>query len=1188
MKRFLKTPLILLTYIVSLIVSLSASPTFSNDDSTDSITTKTNQAERPNIVLIMCDDLGFADLGFQGGEIRTPNLDALAKGGIRFSQFHNNGRCCPTRATLMTGLPPHLVGIGHMTNPANSKQHDLGVDGYRGFLNDACVTTAEVLKSAGYATLMAGKWHLGYDQKECWPLQRGFDKYYGCIEGATRFFHPTEARGMVLGNERVAPETTTDKAFYTTDAFTDYGIRFIREHFESDRKQDPFFLYLAYTAPHWPLQAFEEDIARYRGKYKLGWDELRKHRYQKQIDIGLIDPKWPLSPRAEKVPAWDSLSAEKQDEMDLKMAVYAAMVDRVDQRVGSLVQELKDRNVFENTLIIFLSDNGGCQEGGILGRGEFYDIEKRNLQSDNSYGEAWANASNTPFRLYKHFVHEGGSSTPFFMHWPAKFQGQTEWYRSPAQLIDILPTFIDLAGATYPKRSREHDIPSLPGISLRPAMEGKPLQRDTPIFMEHENNASVRDGVWKLVGQGVAARSGVDESKWELYNIAHDRTELNNLASEHPERVKEMAAQWMAWANANKVYPKGSTNTDEDKADPNPPQIANKALTITATVRNPKPHGVVISQGGLRFGYSLHFIDGRPAFSVRNDGVLTEIAAEQPVKGKVTVVAKLTTKEMSLEVDGQTVASGASNGLIQNQPALGLYRGLDFRDPVGSYKSPNTFNGRIINTAVEVAAETTNDVGSSDTLPSNTPSSSNRPASGSNEEHDQSTTQIKTSDATGGVSNRTNIVIFLSDDHTWRDSSLYGSPDIKTPNMDRIAATGITFDNAYVVSPSCAPSRAALLTGVWPSRSGAEANHSRPDASIKRFPAYLQELGYEIVSFGKVGHYRQIAEYGFDSAQYFNYHEDIAVPKALEWLKNRRSDKPLCLIVGTNWPHVPWPKDNVHPDITANDQVVPPNHVDTEVTKERRARYVAAIRIMDNEMGQVFDLSREKLGENTLFLHTSDHGAQWPFGKWTLYDDGIRTPMIASWPKHIAPGTRSQAMISWIDILPTIVEVAGGNAPTKIDGKSFLDVMLGKATEHRDLIFATHSGDGDNNVYPTRAVINKDGWKYIRNLHPEFAFTTHITNNPSDTGYWPSWSKFATSNPNAASVVHRYLQRPAEELYYVPGDKYEKNNLATQPEHAEQMQSLSKALDQWMQETGDPQKVFGKPKLIKDLELSTK
>ena len=428
-------------------------------------------AERPNVILIMVDDMGFSDLGYHGGEIDTPNLDALAKGGVRFSQFYNSGRCCPTRATLMTGLHPHEVGIGHMTQPPGSNRGEGRPPAYQGYLNRSCVTIAEALEGHDYATLMAGKWHLGNNARDRWPLQRGFEKFYGCISGATRFFHPISPRDITLGNEQLSdPKSTTNEAFYTTDAFTDYAIRFLKE--ELAGKKRPSFLYLAYTAPHWPLQAFEDDVAKYRGKYKIGWDKLRQQRLKRQIESGLISPDWALSPRTPGIPDWDSLDEKKQDEMDLKMAVYAAMIDRVDQNIGKLVAHLKESKTFDDTLIFFLADNGGCQEGGMFGRGNFYDIEKRNLEHANSYGEAWANASNTPFRLYKHFVHEGGAATPFFMHWPKGIKPGKDWYREPAQLIDVMPTILDQAGADYPKTYKGNDILPIDGLSLRPAFWG--------------------------------------------------------------------------------------------------------------------------------------------------------------------------------------------------------------------------------------------------------------------------------------------------------------------------------------------------------------------------------------------------------------------------------------------------------------------------------------------------------------------------------------------------------------------------------------------------------------------------------------------------------------------------------------------------------------------------------------------
>lgn len=516
-------------------------------------------ASKPNIVLIMVDDMGFSDLGCYGGEIETPNIDRLAAEGVRFSRFYNASRCCPTRATLMTGLHPHLTGIGHMTNPPppRESQHDAGPDypNYRGFLNRQCATLAEMLKPAGYARFIAGKWHLGGDRNEYWPLQRGFERFYGCLSGATRFFHPVEPRHMTHDNDDVVePKSTTDRPFYTTDAFTDHAIRFIQD--ERSGKDRPFFLYLAYTAPHWPHQAHEEDIAKYRGRYLDGWDTLRRKRYDKQVRLGLMDPRWKLSPRPDDVPDWSALKADQQDVLDMRMAVYAAMIDRVDQNIGRLREALVKSGQADNTLILFLSDNGACAEGPPLGRGAIMDSEKRNLEHSNNYGAAWAHVSSTPFRLYKHYTHEGGAASPFFMHWPARIQSRKTWYAAPAQLIDVVPTLLEVAGVEYPKSAHGNLIPPLRGVSLTPAFDGKPIRRAAPMYSEHEDNAFIMNGDWKLVGRGVSTHDGPKADKWELYNLAEDRTELNDLAAGQPGRVREMAAQWLQWANTDKVYPK--------------------------------------------------------------------------------------------------------------------------------------------------------------------------------------------------------------------------------------------------------------------------------------------------------------------------------------------------------------------------------------------------------------------------------------------------------------------------------------------------------------------------------------------------------------------------------------------------------------------------------------------------------
>ena len=511
------------------------------------------QTARPNIVLIMADDMGYSDIGCYGGEIRTPNLDRLAAGGLRFTQFYNSGRCCPTRASLMTGLHPHQTGIGHMTNtPTDPKHHDRGASGYRGFLNRRCVTLAEVLGEAGYHTLMAGKWHLGYHGQQKWPLQRGFDRFYGILSGAANYFDPEPPRGLTLDNEPIEPEGDD---FYITDAFTDYAIEFLEQHEQGSREssehepEQPFFLYLAYTAPHWPLHAPADVVERYRGTYQIGWDQLRQQRHQRMIQMGLVDAEWPLTPRDAR--PWEALSEEKKREMDLRMAIYAAQIDRMDQNIGRLVDALKRQGDFDNTLILFLVDNGGCAEGGELGRGPL-EPEKLREHFTASYGRAWANASNTPFRRYKHHVHEGGIATPLIVHWPAKIDDAGALRRQPGYLPDVMPTLIEVAGAEYPRQYHGHEIPPAEGVSLMPAIASADarLQRDQPMCWEHEDNKAIRIGQWKLVTQG--------NGPWELYNLAVDRTEMNDLAGQRPARVERMAAKWQAWAERCHVQPKPS------------------------------------------------------------------------------------------------------------------------------------------------------------------------------------------------------------------------------------------------------------------------------------------------------------------------------------------------------------------------------------------------------------------------------------------------------------------------------------------------------------------------------------------------------------------------------------------------------------------------------------------------------
>ena len=421
------------------------------------------------------------------------------------------------------------------------------------------------------------------------------------------------------------------------------------------------------------------------------------------------------------------------------------------------------------------------------------------------------------------------------------------------------------------------------------------------------------------------------------------------------------------------------------------------------------------------------------------------------------------------------------------------------------------------------------------------------------------------------------VVVFLADDHGQLDSTPYGATDVRTPNMQRLADSGMTFTRAFVASPSCAPSRAALLTGLMPARNGAEANHTFKRDDVASLPEVMRRLGYQTAAFGKVAHGNvDVARHGFD-----NTNQQHGAAFVERFLRERDPSRPLCLFVGTNEPHVPWPDLEGYEPASAK---LPPTFVDTPETREFRARYYTDVTKADSQLGEIRDLANRHLGaKSTLFIYTSDHGAQWPFGKWNLYDAGIRVPLIAAWEGVIKPGVRTDAMVQWIDLLPTLIEAAGGEVPAGIDGRSFLPVLRGQKTAHRDVIFATHSGDGRMNVYPIRALRTGD-WKLILNLHPEFAYTTHIDKALAKDGgrYWLSWFEKAKTDPASAAIVKRYHERPAVELYDLKDDPFEQHNLAADPAQSARVQELRDQLMAWMRAQGDRQTVFNEPRLLSD------
>ena len=498
---------------------------------------------KPNIVLILVDDLGFSDIGPYGSEIATPNLNKLAANGVRFTQFYNTSRCCPTRAALQSGVYPHQAGVGFMNN-------DLGPSTYQGYLNKNIITIAEGLKTRGYTTLMSGKWHVGNTPGQ-WPGARGYDKYFALIGGTSHQFYPHpfklgEIDFFAKNGQKLENYTTEKKPenYYLTDEFTDHALGFLDET-KNDKK--PFFLFTAYNAPHFPIQARKEDIEKYRGKYLKGWDVVRTERYKRLLESGIIRPEWKLAPRDTLIPAWNQLRQTEKEAWDLKMAVFAAAVERVDYNIGRILEKLRELGVDNNTYIFFLSDNGASHEYPFNGKKqtkEVYDYVKP-LLADNpesyvSYEYNWAHVSNTPFRSYKHWEHEGGISTPFIAYAPGKIQPNTLQH-IPAHVIDLQPTIFDLAGVKYPLEYNGNKLIPQEGISLKAAFENKEYKGHDVIYWEHQGNRAVRKGDWKIV-------SFYPENVWELYNVKDDRTELHNLAASNPEKLKELTVLYESWA----------------------------------------------------------------------------------------------------------------------------------------------------------------------------------------------------------------------------------------------------------------------------------------------------------------------------------------------------------------------------------------------------------------------------------------------------------------------------------------------------------------------------------------------------------------------------------------------------------------------------------------------------------------
>ena len=680
-----------------------------------------NGESRPNIIIIMSDDMGYSDIGCYGGEIKTPNLDKLAANGLRFTQFYNTGRCCPTRASLLTGLYPHQAGIGHMTG-------DYGLPQYQGFLNQKCVTIAEALKPAGYRTYLSGKWHvtpkIAHDApKNNWPRQRGFDKFFGTIHGAGSLFDPNS---LTRDNTQITPENDPEYkpkgTWYYTDAISDNTVMHLESHFK-EHPGKPFFHYVAYTAAHWPMHALPKDIAKYEGEYDEGYKPVYEARLKKMKALGLIDPNWTIPG---PIGDWDKVKLKEWE--SACMEVYAAMVDNMDQGIGRIIATLEKNKQLDNTLILFLQDNGGCAEG--FGRGKLVGplerpsaptlkpMGKDELQTNMvppqsrdgyplrrgdgvmpgppeteiGYGKNWANVSNTPFREYKHWVHEGGIATPLVAHWPKGITLKNKWTKDPSHLIDLMATCLDLGKASYP----DGKIP-VEGVSLVPAFTGKALERGKPIYFEHEGNRAVRDRQWKLVAKGV-------NGPWELYDIPADRTEQHDLSKKHPERAQKMAEQYETWAKERGVVPFNSWRKKKDKktaasqkkvfhlklgdtfTQETSPDVAKRAFSVIAQLEKLPAQGIIAAQGGTSSGWSFYLKEGQLFFTTRRSGKDFTVKAPLPSDSKGLLEAKVTKKSLILRSDNKRLAIKEGDHQLTSHPIDALEVGKDNGGLVGDYE----------------------------------------------------------------------------------------------------------------------------------------------------------------------------------------------------------------------------------------------------------------------------------------------------------------------------------------------------------------------------------------------------------------------------------------------------------------------------------------------------------------------
>ena len=694
---------------------------------------------RPNVIVVLVDDMGYSDLGSFGGEVKTPQLDRLAANGIRFTQSYNSARCCPSRASLLTGLYSHQAGIANFTGRDSTDR--LG-PAYLGKLNKQCLTLAEALKSVGYQTYGVGKWHVGHDEQ---PTDRGFEEYYGYTKGhSTSQWEIGNYQRLPVGKK---PELKFNpESFFATDAFNDYAVEFLKQ---AQKKEEPFFLYLAHSSPHFPLHAPAKTRDRYLDTYRKGWDVLRKERYKRQEKSGLVTPSWKFTELSEVPvdrddianhfagkpnPQWQELPAERREDLAYRMATFAAMIDHVDQGIGRIIRQLEDSEDLDNTLILFTSDNGACYEWGPFG----FDRSSRKgftqlHQGDDlngvggpgtyhSVGSAWSSLSNTPLRMYKHFNHEGGNCSPLIAHWPKGIAKPNRWVRSPIHLIDIMPTLLEVADVDYPDKFNDEELIPVEGTSLTSFFNGASTANERVLCFDHFDSSAIRKGDWKLV----RGNNRYKNRTWELYNLADDRCETNNLIDSHSGKAKELESEWLDWAKRVKVNPYYShsptilvreiTKLKKDDngfyllhqgdlvSSQHAPNFARKAIEIHLSIsRGKELGGVLISHGGSRIGFSLYLEEGKPVFSCRLGGDLHTIRSTQLLPMSRTALSVQVEKNgrVTLKTRSKILGEGILPSLFNSHPQDPLEIGNDSLSTLVNYPFNPRFKGKIHETKLK-------------------------------------------------------------------------------------------------------------------------------------------------------------------------------------------------------------------------------------------------------------------------------------------------------------------------------------------------------------------------------------------------------------------------------------------------------------------------------------------------------